>query len=178
MNAQQKDALKDEIAQMVRATFDDQHVSRSERQALKQVLSDYSEHSEVQDIFRQAAFNVAYGAVQDSDTRQLIEWLDRLLKLGRPPKPEQMTASSYFSPGTTCRSAICKNLGTARKTVDICVFTITDNDVVQAIERTHRRGIRVRIISDNDKMYDHGSDIRHLAAQGIDIRVDESPHVG
>ena len=44
----------------------------------------------------------------------------------------------------------------------MCVFTITDNRIVDAMERAHRRNVQVRVISDDDKAADAGSDIDRL----------------
>ena len=38
----------------------------------------------------------------------------------------------------------------------------------------HKRKVKVRIVSDNDKADDRGSDIYHMAKKGIPIRVDRS----
>lgn len=56
----------------------------------------------------------------------------------------------------------------------ICVFTISDDRISDAIVRAHRNGISVKIITDNDKLHDTGSDIRELAAKGLEIRVDKT----
>ena len=44
------------------------------------------------------------------------------------------------------------------------------------IEETHRRGVKIRIISDNDKAHDEGSDIIDLARTGIAVKVDVTPY--
>ncbi|MEO0889377.1 MAG: phospholipase D-like domain-containing protein, partial [Pseudomonadota bacterium] len=36
----------------------------------------------------------------------------------------------------------------------------------------HKRGVTVRIVTDNDKMYDKGSDVEYLAAQGVAVKID------
>jgi phosphatidylserine/phosphatidylglycerophosphate/cardiolipin synthase-like enzyme len=55
-----------------------------------------------------------------------------------------------FSPGQPCRLQIQECLRAARTDVDICVFTITDDRIITAIQDAHDRGVRVRIISDNN----------------------------
>jgi cardiolipin hydrolase len=40
----------------------------------------------------------------------------------------------------------------------------------------HQRGVVVRIITDNDKQYDLGSDIERLRGAGVALKVDESEH--
>jgi phosphatidylserine/phosphatidylglycerophosphate/cardiolipin synthase-like enzyme len=85
-----------------------------------------------------------------------------------------MNVSIAFSPGPDCRKLIISEIANSEDTLDICVFTISDNQIKDAIISAHHRGIQVRVISDNFKMYDEGSDIHELAQEGIDVRVDIS----
>jgi phosphatidylserine/phosphatidylglycerophosphate/cardiolipin synthase-like enzyme len=55
------------------------------------------------------------------------------------------------------------------------VFTITDDRIADAILDAHRRGVAVRILTDNEKAFDLGSDIERLRSAGVAVRVDESP---
>jgi cardiolipin hydrolase len=81
----------------------------------------------------------------------------------------------YFSPGPDCRIAIEQAIETALDELLICVFTISDDRLSDAIQRAHRNGLTVRVLSDNDKMDDRGNDIERLAASGVDVRIDRSP---
>ena len=83
-------------------------------------------------------------------------------------------ADSYFSPGDDCRKQIIEYLARSGKKVDICVFTITDDRISRAIIDAHRRGVDVRIITDNEKALDRGSDVDRLARGGIPVRVDRT----
>jgi mitochondrial cardiolipin hydrolase len=55
------------------------------------------------------------------------------------------------------------------------VFTIADDRLSDELAAAHKRGVTVRIISDNDKRFDDGSDIARLAHAGIEVRLDDSP---
>jgi len=81
----------------------------------------------------------------------------------------------YFSPGPDCRIAIEQAMETALDELLICVFTISDDRLSDAIQRARRNGLTVRVLSDNDKMDDRGNDIERLAASGVDVRIDRSP---
>ena len=81
----------------------------------------------------------------------------------------------YFSPGESCRRAILDAVLAARATIDICVFTISDDRISKAIVKAHQRGVKVRIITDNDKSEDTGSDVDWLAEQGVPVCMDSSP---
>ena len=85
-------------------------------------------------------------------------------------------ASAHFSPGEDCLRKIRELCRQARETVDICVYTISDDRLSEEIVACHRRGVTVRVISDNEKQHDEGSDIQHLIAQGVPLRIDDSPY--
>ena len=61
-----------------------------------------------------------------------------------------------------------------RGSVDVCVFTITDDRISGEIIAAHRRGVRVRVISDDRKSTDRGSDVERIDAAGIPVAVDNS----
>jgi cardiolipin hydrolase len=82
---------------------------------------------------------------------------------------------AYFSPGPNCRIAIEQAMETALSELLICVFTISDDRLSDAIMAAHRSGLTVRVISDNDKMHDRGSDVERLSQAGVDVRIDCSP---
>jgi cardiolipin hydrolase len=58
-----------------------------------------------------------------------------------------MNVSIAFSPGPDCRKLIISEIAKSEDTIDICVFTISDNQIKDAIISAHHRGIKVRIIS-------------------------------
>jgi len=81
-----------------------------------------------------------------------------------------------FSPGTDILESISDLLKQTQKTLDICVFTITDERLANDIFDCFQHGIKVRIITDDDKMFDHGSVIRDLSNAGIPIKIDHSQY--
>ena len=81
-----------------------------------------------------------------------------------------------FSPGEDCLNDIIELMQSADKYIDICVFTISDNRISDEIIKAFNRGIEIRIVSDNEKMNDDGSDIKSLSKAGISIKIDHSPN--
>ena len=53
---------------------------------------------------------------------------------------------------------------------------IRDSRIADAIRDTFVRGVAVRIISDNDKSLDPGSDIERLMGLGVPVRIDQTDH--
>uniref|UniRef100_A0A7S3LXA3 Mitochondrial cardiolipin hydrolase n=1 Tax=Palpitomonas bilix TaxID=652834 RepID=A0A7S3LXA3_9EUKA len=79
----------------------------------------------------------------------------------------------WLTLGTTF-SRFLRFLHDAKETLDICVFTITCDEIAKEIEYVHKRGVKVRIITDDDKALDRGSDIFTLAERGIEVKRDDS----
>ena len=80
----------------------------------------------------------------------------------------------YFSPGLEIKETIATILKEAHSTVDLCVFTITDNELAKQIIACHQRRVKVRIVTDDNKVKDKGSEIFKLKRVGIPIKIDHS----
>jgi phosphatidylserine/phosphatidylglycerophosphate/cardiolipin synthase-like enzyme len=79
-----------------------------------------------------------------------------------------------FSPGPDCLEGILGCIRSARRTIDVCVFTITDDRIAEALLDAHEQRVSVRVITDNDKASDRGSDVWKLERRGIPVRVDRT----
>jgi cardiolipin hydrolase len=82
----------------------------------------------------------------------------------------------YFSPGGEIKEIISKLLRDAHSSVDLCVFTITDRELTSLIIACKNRGLRVRLITDDEKVKDYGSEIDILKQAGIPIKIDHSKY--
>jgi phosphatidylserine/phosphatidylglycerophosphate/cardiolipin synthase-like enzyme len=87
-----------------------------------------------------------------------------------------MLNKAFFSPGSECLEAIRSRLLSTEFEALVCVFTISDDRLTETLLELHQRGIELRIVTDNDKVFDKGSDIRLLAHRGVPVHVDRSEH--
>jgi len=162
---------------MLSQTLDDQKLSRGERSALDRILDHLEPDSHQRALYRSVAFDLARENLNDPQSVKMLEWLEEVMRMleatgqagGKPA-----LAESYFAPSDDCPARIGRLLAKARHRVEICVFTITDNRISDAILDAHHRGISVRIISDDDKSEDRGSDIQRLIDAGVPVRNDRS----
>lgn len=157
-------------------TWDDHRLSRSEKKALAAIFADYHGQPQRLAFFRHRAFELARRVLPSSRGNEVLDWLEEVLKaLAQAQSGDGPTlAEAHFSPGDDCQRRIVSLVAHARRTIDACVFTITDNRIALALLEAHHRGVRVRIITDDEKAEDRGSDIHDLAAGGIPIRTDRS----
>lgn len=83
---------------------------------------------------------------------------------------------AYFSPGDDCLNAILEALDNTRSSIKICVFTISDNRITKKLIQLHEKNKHMKIITDNEKLHDKGSDIKWLSESGIAVKVDKTRH--
>ncbi|MGB0884601.1 MAG: phospholipase D-like domain-containing protein [Flavobacteriales bacterium] len=82
-----------------------------------------------------------------------------------------------FSPGETCRELIISQIKQSKEQIYICVFTISDDRISDALLDVYEsKSVDIKIITDDDKSYDRGSDIHFLIKKGVKIRFDEARH--
>ena len=168
-----------EMEEILRQTLADTRMTRTERRALSEVLIDEDVSSDELAWIRSRAFDLAREHVEAHQDRLVLDWLEELVRVitsvsSSRSRPEH--AEAYFTPGADGPARIVDLLDGARRSVEICVFTITDNRLAQAIESAHRRRVAVRIITDDDKALDRGSDVDRLHDVGVPVRTDRSEH--
>jgi len=171
MNAAELDAL-------VRQFLVDHKLSDTERQVLKDWVAKNIGNEHQRAVARSRIFEAARSSVGDPQAAMVIEFLEDALRVVVPmTPPDQSTAPDevFFSPGDACLQRIISRLNGTRLSADICVFTITDDRISAAILELHRRGAKVRIITDNEKAFDEGSDVVRFQQAGIPLKVDITP---
>lgn len=165
------------LDQQLRDSLADLRLSNEERDELRQLGSELNP-DQVR-YMRNRAFALVRELIrQPENAEPALKWLEQVVKTldasSTPPRPA--LASAHFSPGDDCLRKIRELCRQTRQSLDICVYTISDDRLSEEIIACHQRGITVRVISDNEKQFDKGSDIQHLIAQGVPLRIDDSPY--
>ena len=130
-------------------------------------------------FLRNRAFDIAREAMlaTPAETLDVLRWLEQVVKtLDAANEAAPVVSSAYFSPGDTCLRRLRDLMRGCKATLDICVFTIADDRLTDAILECHARGVQVRVVSDNDKQHDSGSDIARLRDRGVPVRLDDAPY--
>lgn len=77
----------------------------------------------------------------------------------------------YFSDRDRIADRIIAAINHTKHTLDIAVYSMTQPDLTAAIEAAHRRGVRVRIVSDEGQSLDRHSEIYYLRSSGVPVRL-------
>ncbi len=166
--------LKELEAWLVEA-LQDTKLDNAEKAELRAIVPSLSQ--EEGRFVRNKAFALARDEIREdsSQTFAVMKWLEQVVKtLDVADNPAMIESSAHFSPGDECRRKILDLCHGAKKSIDICVFTISDDSLSEAIFKAHQRGIDVRIITDNDKSNDLGSDVDELTRKGVPVRMDRT----
>ncbi len=168
------------LDEQLRNTFADHQLSNSERDELR-ALGSILDPDRIR-FLRNRAFAMVREMIQaepqnSGKALQALKWLEQVIKtFDSCSEQAHIEASAHFSPGDSCRNKImmlCKN---ARHSIDVCVFTISDNQLSDELIAAGKRGVGVRIITDDDKQHDSGSDIQLLKEANIPLRTDNNEY--
>ena len=85
--------------------------------------------------------------------------------------------------GKTSLDRLLKLIRSAKVSVDVCVYAISDNELSAALKQLHRSGVAVRVVSDHEQAFASGATLFSLAQAGLSAVVDDdeplqSPCVG
>ena len=69
---------------------------------------------------------------------------------------------------------LVKYISMAKKSIDLCIFSFTNDDLANEILEAHKRGVKCRIITDDEAMKGKGADTQRMADGGIPCRTDRA----
>ncbi len=164
----------DELLTNLRSTIADEIFSKTEKRTFKSLLAEHTLNSQQVDFLRSKIYALAEEHINAHNYNFMLEWVKNANSALVPR--EQETSEAYFSPGDACRNVIIHEIDSAIKQLHICVFTISDDSITESLLQAHKRGVNIKIETDNDKSFDLGSDIKQLVHAGIPIRMDATPN--
>lgn len=165
--------LRDEIIEIIENSLDDNFLSKSEKKELKSKLQRLNPDQNLSNVLRSELFKMANEKINSTNYGAVLAWTENINKvIISVSKAEENDERIYFSPGEDCLNAILYQIKGSVNHIDVCLFTISDNRISDELISAHRRGVNLRILTDNDKVFDKGSDIFKIADAGIDVKVD------
>jgi cardiolipin hydrolase len=81
-------------------------------------------------------------------------------------------ADVYFSPNRGALEVVLGFIDRCKVSIDAAIYSITHDDIAQALIRAHERGVRVRILTDSLQASGTFSDHQKLTDAGIEVRLD------
>lgn len=106
--------------------------------------------------------------------RFVFKWLKKISQTLGDFGSDEMHNNAYFSHTHDLRTKVVGALENAHQNLSISLFTISDNVISEAIREAYNRGIDVKIVTDDEKIMDKGSDIFRLKHHGIPVKIDSN----
>jgi phosphatidylserine/phosphatidylglycerophosphate/cardiolipin synthase-like enzyme len=117
--------------------------------------------------------------MKDGDDKKTLENLRKLVAQVEEDmfqcKPRYMDAFYFPDKSKKNMWRFIKWIQKAKKTLDICIFNFTNDDIAKAVKERHDAGVKVRIIADDESMNGKGNDVQALCDYGIEVRTDSAP---
>ena len=163
-----------DVKALITESLDDAYLSREEKQDITNSLKrlDLSPNDRLQLI--KYAINEASSKMDAANSGPIMKWLKKMTLLIETAGSYLHDNNAYFSHFDDIRKKVIGAIEEAHSALDIAVFTISENNIANSISDAHKRGIKVRIITDDDKINDVGSDIFKLKSRGLNIKIDEN----
>ena len=89
-------------------------------------------------------------------------------------QPKPAICECYFFPNPSNEEKVVSMLRTCKKTLDIAIFSLTLDSIAEAILEALQRGIKVRVIADDECAKNKGSNIKLLASVGVPCKTDNA----
>ncbi|XP_002732130.1 uncharacterized protein LOC100369067 [Saccoglossus kowalevskii] len=80
----------------------------------------------------------------------------------------------HFSHSDTSLSELLKYITNAKRSLDVCVFSICCHELADVLVESHERGVIVRVVTDGEQTGATGSQIGKFRSKGIQVRHDNS----
>ena len=160
----------DELIDYLQRTIADEILSKEEKRTLKSMVEERALDINQLNTLRGKVFELANAKITPSNYPFIMDWIKTATSALVPSTTS--TTDVFFSPGDACRNSIIQRIDGAIKQLQICVFTISDDSITKSLLAAHRRKVQIKVITDNDKSLDQGSDIDQLARAGIAVKMD------
>ena len=89
-------------------------------------------------------------------------------------QPKPAICECHFFPNASNEEKVVSMLRTCKKTLDIAIFSLTLDSIAMAILEALQRGIKVRVIADDECAKNKGSNIKLLASMGVPCKTDNA----
>jgi cardiolipin hydrolase len=87
-------------------------------------------------------------------------------------QPNNQIMDAFFFPNLENVKKIQMYIKKAKRTLDLCIFSFSNDDLANEIIAAHKRGVKVRIVTDDEAMTNKGADAQRCSDEGIIVRTD------
>jgi cardiolipin hydrolase len=155
-------------------TLLDGKLIRKESDILREFFAQEAPTDHERTVMRSHVFKRAHGALGQHEPADVLKWVDETLKtLGRASREPLPKVEVMFAPNPKVHTEVLDRINHACRTIEVCVFNITDREYSDALLAARERGVAIRIITDDDRTSEaKGNKSVYLSERGIPVKID------
>ena len=69
---------------------------------------------------------------------------------------------AYFTPSLDCENQIINLINNSENSIDVAVYAINNNAIVSALKKAHKKGVKIRILTDRVQATQKNSKVKEL----------------
>lgn len=122
-------------------------------------------------------FEITEKHIATDEDKLALTWCRNMMKtyIKEFAAPRPRCKEAIFFPSHESVQRLIWYMDSSKTDMVICVFTITNNELRDAVLRAHSRGVKVRVISDDECMKQEGSDVQYFSNAGLEVMIDTDP---
>lgn len=164
----------DQIKIKIANSLDDEFLSKEEsKEIITSLSAQYFSPKERVELV-QYAIKLAAEKANGENQQFIFKWLKKMSNVLGDFGSDKIHNNVYFSHTHNIRSKVIHSIENAKETLDVCLFTISDNQIADAIIQAKKHRIKVRVITDDEKIMDKGSDIFRFKHKRIPVKIDSN----
>ena len=119
-------------------------------------------------------FKIAQDKMESDHDKKVLLGLRAMVREleGALYRPNAQYQDAFFFPNMANIKKMVNYIAKAKSSIDLCIFSFTNDDLANEILAAHKRGVAVRIITDDEAMKGKGADTQRMADGGIPCRTD------
>ncbi|MBO5997871.1 MAG: phospholipase D family protein [Alphaproteobacteria bacterium] len=78
-------------------------------------------------------------------------------------------SEAFFTPSLDCENRIIYLINRSRGTIDVAVYAINNDAIVKALKKAHKKGVKIRVLTDRIQAGQKNSKVAELEEAGIPV---------
>jgi phosphatidylserine/phosphatidylglycerophosphate/cardiolipin synthase-like enzyme len=119
-------------------------------------------------------FKIAQGKMESDHDKKVLTGLRAMVRELEETlyRPHSRYQDAFFFPNMANVKKLVGYIDKAKKSIDLAIFSFTNDDLANALLAAHERGVALRIITDDEAMKGKGADTQRMADAGVPCRTD------
>jgi len=106
------------------------------------------------------AFDIAMKKMKLGEDKEILKGLRQMIQELEHDlyRPKARFQDAFFFPSKPNVDRLARYIAMSKNTIDLCIYSFTNDTLATEIINAHKRGVKVRIITDEENLKNFGAD--------------------